>query len=391
MTSCLTHLECPRCDARYDYDGLASLCICGSPLFARYDAARASATLTRQSLPFRPRGLWRFAEMLPPIPADARIELGEGSTPTLDVPRLAHALDLQRVWIKDESPNPTGSFKARGLAMAVSVAHHAGARAFGIPSAGNAGVALAAYAARAGATARVVLPRDVPKPFIQITELLGAEVTLVDGLISDAAKVVAHWREAGEIRDVSTLREPWRVEGKKTMGYEIAESFPDTLPDVILYPTGGGTGIIGIWKAFAELRAAGWFGDATRPALPRMVAVQTTGCAPIVRAFEAGADHADMWEGAHTCAAGLRVPRALGDREILAVLRESRGTAIAVTDDALIAGTRQGAALSGLPIAPEGGALIAAAAELRAREWLRADETVLLLNTGSAHLYLDVL
>ena len=295
------------------------------------------------------------------------------------------------MWIKDESPNPTGSFKARGLAMAVTVAHHAGARAFGIPSAGNAGVALAAYAARAGARARVVLPQDVPTPFVTITRLLGAEVTLVPGLISDAAKLVALWREAGEIRDVSTLREPWRVEGKKTMGYEIAEAFPDTLPDVIFYPTGGGTGIIGIWKAFADLREAGWFGDATVPALPRMVAVQTTGCAPIIRAFDAGADHAEFWDGAATCAAGLRVPKALGDREILTVLRESRGTALAVTDEALIEGTRRGASLSGLPIAPEGGALVAAADQLRRSGWLSANDSVLLLNTGSAHLYLDVL
>jgi threonine synthase len=336
-------------------------------------------------------GLWRYHEMLPPVPEDARIMLGEGTTPLLDASHLAAELDVRRVWIKDESPNPTGSFKARGLAMAVSVAHTAGANRFAVPSAGNAGLALAAYCARAGATAHVVLPEDVPAPFVRACRLLGADVRLVPGVISDAAAVVAALRDTGGVRDVSTLREPFRLEGKKTMGYEIAEAFPERLPDVIVYPTGGGTGIIGIWKAFQELRAAGWFGDTTLPALPRMVCVQAEGCAPLVRAWHAHAGAIEPWQDARTLAAGLRVPRPVADREILDVLRESGGTAIAVCDTDLLHAARFASETTGVFMCPEGGATVAAVRALRKQGWLQQTDEILLLNTGSGALYLDVL
>lgn len=386
--STLTHLECSACAATYPARQLLNLCpACGKPLLARYDLRRAAETLTRESLVVRRPDMWRYEEMLPVQDDAAVVTLSEGWTPLLPAPRLGARIGCPNTYIKDEARNPTGSFKARGLCMAVSRAYELGARALAIPSAGNAAGALAAYAAVAGLPAHVFMPADVPSTFRAECRVLGAQVTLVDGLITDCGARVREGVERHGWFDVSTLKEPYRVEGKKTLGYELAEQLDWRLPDVIVYPTGGGTGLIGMWKAFDELERLGLI-DARRP---RMVSVQSAGCAPIVGAFEAGREHADPWPDARTIADGLRVPSAIGDFLIIRALRESHGTAIAVGDTEMLEYAGIMGATTGVFPAPEGAACLAAQARLLEQGWIEPGETVVLFNTGTglkyAHLW----
>lgn len=385
MFSYFDHLECSACDAVYDGRECFNLCTCGAPLLARYRLAEAAAAVDRTRL--SGDTMWRYYPLLPVQSPAAIVTLGEGMTPLLRAERLGQALGLQHLYVKDEGKNPTGSFKARGLAMAISRAVELGVRYVAIPSAGNAGGAAAAYAARAGIRAYIVMPQDVPQAFIGECQAHGAQVDLIDGLISDAGKCVAAGREANGWFDLSTLKEPYRVEGKKTMGYELAEQLGWTLPDVIIYPTGGGTGLIGMWKGFDEMEAMGWIG----PERPRMVTVQAAGCAPIVRAFDRGATHAEPWEKAATIAAGLRVPAAVGDALMLQALRQSHGTAVAVSEADIVSGVRQLAQTEGLFVCPEGGAALAGLRQLVEQGWVDRDERVVLFNTGSGFKYLDVL
>jgi threonine synthase len=320
--------------------------------------------------------------VLPVADPANRLTLGEGFTPLLDAPRLAASLDVRRVWVKDEGQNPTGSFKARGLVMAIARALELGVREVAIPSAGNAGSATAAYAAAAGIPAHVVVPRDTPKPIIEEIRALGADLELIDGLITDAGSRVAQGANAHGWFDLSTLKEPYRVEGKKTMGYELFEQL-GRLPDAIVYPTGGGTGLVGMWKAFEEMERMGWIG----PGRPRMISVQAAGCAPIVRAFENGEPFAEPWADAHTAASGLRVPRAVGDFLMLRALRESGGGAVAVTDDDMTAAVRLLGSLTGVFAAPEGGAAVAAIPPMLKSGVLRPDDEVVVFNTGSGLKY----
>ncbi len=363
------------------------LCVCGAPLLARYDMAAARGW-SRDSLTGRVASMWRYHELMPLLDGEAPVTLGEGWTPMVPAPRLGASLGLSRLFIKDESLNPTNSFKARGLSAAVTRAAHLGATVLSIPTAGNAGNAMAAYAARAGMEARVFMPRDVKTPFIRECELYGAKVTLVDGLITDAGRLAAETGAPLGGYDVSPLKEPYRIEGKKTMGYEVAEQLGWTLPDWILYPTGGGTGMVGMWKAFAEMSALGWIDPVKRP---KMVTVQASGCAPIVRAFETGAEKAAPWEHAHTVADGLRVPRAIGDFLVLRAVRESGGAAVAVDDADMVAGMLDMGRLEGVSAAPEGGAALHALRTLVASGRVKPDDSVVLFNTGGALKYLDVL
>ena len=332
--------------------------------------------------------MWRYREMMPLFDGEEPVTLGEGWTPLIHAKRLGAQLGLSRLYIKDESLNPTNSFKARGLSAAVTRAARLGARTLSVPSAGNAANALAAYAAAAGIPAKVFMPRDVKRPFILESELYGAEVTLVDGLITDAGRVAAERGAPLGWYDVSTLKEPYRIEGKKTMAYELGEQLGWEFPDWIIYPTGGGTGMVGMWKAFEELERMGWKTSAVRP---RMVSVQAEGCAPIVRAFEAGAERAEMWPDAHTVADGLRVPKAIGDFLVLRAVRESGGTAVAVSDAEMITGMREMGMREGISAAPEGGAALQAVKRLTAEGRITADQTVVVFNTGGALKYLDVL
>lgn len=384
MHSFLTHLECAWCQQHYDADKLANLCTdCGKPLLARYDIARASQQFHRGSLAARQPTLWRYAELLPVRDPAFRISLREGYTPLIKLNRLGTILGLSQLYAKDESLNPTGSFKARGLVMAVSRAAELGAKALAIPTAGNAGSALAAYAARVGLPAHIFTPHDVPEPFIAEMKALGAEVTLVDGLITDCARYVQEGVRQGRWFDVSTLKEPYRVEGKKTMGYELAEHFDGELPDVAIYPTGGGTGIIGMWKAFDEMEQLGWI-DSRRP---RMVSVQSTGCAPIVRAYEEGSEFAAPWQNAHTVADGLRVPAAVGDFLILRAIRESGGTAVAVDDNDTLEALYEIGPLEGLFVAPEAAATLVALKKLVTAGQVHPDERIVLFFTGTGLKY----
>jgi threonine synthase len=383
----LTHLECSACAERYDRDRLLNLCVCGRPLVAQYDLEAARAGFAREALADRVASMWRYAEMLPAPTLESIVSLGEGWTPLLAAPRLGTRLGLSNVFVKDEALNPTGSFKARGMSAAVTMARLLGATALAVPSAGNAAGALAAYAARAGLPAHIFMPADTPLANRVECEYAGANVTLVDGLITDCGRIVAERKDAEGWFDVSTLKEPYRIEGKKTMGYELAEQLGWELPEVILYPTGGGTGLIGMWKAFDEMEALGWIG-AHRP---RMISVQAAGCAPIVRAFEAGTESAAEFENAHTVASGLRVPRAIGDFLILRAVRASGGTAIAVTDEALVEGVREVASAEGIFAAPEGGACVAALSALVARGEVARDERVVIFNTGTGAKYLEAL
>jgi threonine synthase len=357
------------------------------PLVARYDLAAARGW-NRASLASREASMWRYREMMPLFDGESPVSLGEGWTPLLHAERLGRELGLGRVFVKDESLNPTNSFKARGLSAAVTRAHHLGAKVLSIPTAGNAGNALAAYAASAGIEAQVFMPRDVKTPFIQECELYGATITLVDGLITDAGRIAAETGGPLGWYDVSTLKEPYRIEGKKTMGYELAEQLGWTLPDWIIYPTGGGTGMVGMWKAFAEMSALGWIDPIARP---RMVTVQAATCAPIIRAFTEGTEKARPWEHATTIADGLRVPRAIGDFLVLRAVRESRGAAIAVDDADMVTAMRDMGRLEGISAAPEGGAALHALRVLRRDGHVRPDDTVVIFNTGGALKYLDVL
>ncbi len=382
----LSHLECSACGKQHDWQRLQNLCTaCGKPLFAIYDldAGRKLDCLNRSSLQRHEKSLWRWRELLP-LPKDAEpVSLGEGGTPLLKSNKIGGDVDL---WIKDESVNPTQSFKARGMSVAVSMAKYLGAKKLAVPSAGNAGGAMAAYAARAGLEAHVFMPRDTPRANVIECRELGAHVTLIDGLITDCGAEIAKRKEKEGWFDVSTLKEPYRIEGKKTLGYEIAEQLDWKLPDVILYPTGGGTGLIGMWKAFDEMEKLGWI-DNKRP---RMFSVQASGCAPIVRAFEAGEKFAAEFQNAQTTASGLRVPKAIGDFLMLDILRKSKGGAIAVDDDEMIRAVREVGSKEGLFVAPEGAACFVALKKLRASGKINSGESVVIFNTGSGIKYLDL-
>ncbi len=381
-----THLECGYCGKIYDKDRIWNLCTdpeCSKPLLARYDLDRAKKELNRSQLVGREQTMWRYREMLPVSEESKIITLGEGGTPLQRAEGLEKKLNHQQVYIKDEGINPTGSFKARGLGMAISRANELGIQAVSIPTAGNAGGAMSAYAALAGMEAAVFMPKDVPEPFITECRVLGATVTLVDGVITDCGKAAAAELKDKNRFDVSTLKEPYRIEGKKTMGYELAEQLNWTLPDVIIYPTGGGTGLIGMWKAFDEMEALGWIG----PERPRMISVQAEGCAPMVRAYNENSEFAEFWEDAATVADGMRVPAAVGDFLILRAIRESRGSAIAVSDEEIIHYSKVMAGSQGIFPAPEGGATLAALVKLQQLKKIDAGEQVVLFNTGSGHKY----
>ncbi len=379
----VTHLECTACGRRHDTASLQNLCTaCGKPLFAILDLGKAGRTLTRQALATREKSLWRYRELLPLPEGVEAVSLGEGGTPLLRAARFGGDVDL---WVKDESQNPTQSFKARGMAVAVSMAKHLGATRLAVPSAGNAGGALAAYAARAGLEAHIFMPRDTPRANIIECRELGASVTLVDGLITDCGAEIARRKATEGWFDMSTLKEPYRIEGKKTLGYELAEQFDWQLPDVILYPTGGGTGLIGMGKALDEMETLGWVGKKR----PRMFSVQATGCAPIVRAFENGDSIAAEFPDANTCASGLRVPKAIGDYLILRILRESDGGAVAVDDEEMIRVAREVGSTEGLFVCPEGAACFAALKSLCRAGKISFGERVVIFNTGSGIKYLD--
>jgi threonine synthase len=382
----VTHLECGACGLRHEAQRLQNLCTgCGKPLLVRYDLERAAQSLTKESLAGRRADLWRYREVLPVERDENIVSLGEGWTPLLSAPKLAASVGLGELFIKDESQNPTQSFKARGMTMAVSMALELGARKLAVPSAGNAAGALAAYSARAGLEAHIFMPRDTPRANIIECEQTGAHVVLMDGLITDCGAEVARRKDMEGWFDVSTLKEPYRIDGKKTLGYELAEQLDWELPDVIIYPTGGGTGLIGMWKAFDEMETMGWIG----PKRPRMVTVQAAGCAPIVRAFETGKRFADEFPNAATCASGLRVPRAIGDFLILDALRASGGTAVSVTDEELIEATLEIGASEGLFCAPEGAACLPALRKLKAAGEVKEEERVVLFNTGAGVKYLE--
>jgi threonine synthase len=387
MKSFLSHLKCSYCGQVFPADQLIRTCPeCGKVLLARYDLEQATASMTKEALASRPWDLWRYAEILPVREPSNRLTLGEGGTPLLAADRFAQRIGLDRLWVKDEGLNPTGSFKARGLGMAVSRAKELGATTIAIPSAGNAAAAMAAYAARAGLRAIVAMPADAPEVMKAECLAYGATVLLVDGLINDCGAVIRAGSERHGWFDVSTLKEPYRAEGKKTMGLELAEQLGWRVPDVIIYPTGGGTGIVGMWKAFAELEAMGLIGSKR----PRMVVVQAETCAPIVRAFDAGERHAEAWQNAATVAPGMRVPVAIGDYLILDAVRESGGTALTVTDEQLLEGMRQAASDEGLFVSPESGAAFAAARLLRERDFIASTDEVLVFSTGSGLMHTDL-
>jgi threonine synthase len=388
----VTHLECTSCGLRHDWSRLQNLCTgCGKPLFAVVDLVaiskldRFKRSSVGETFRTREKSLWRYRELLP-LPKDAEpVSLGEGGTPLLPAKKFAGDLDVD-LWIKDESLNPTQSFKARGMSVAVSMAKNLGAEKLAVASAGNAGGALAAYAARAGLEAHIFMPRDTPRANVIECRELGARVTLIDGLITDCGAEIARRKDKEGWFDLSTLKEAYRIEGKKTLGYEIAEQLNWKLPDVILYPTGGGTGLIGMWKAFDEMEKLGWI-DGKRP---RMFSVQASGCAPIVRAFEAGEKFAAEFPNAHTVASGLRVPKAIGDFLMLRILRDSKGGAIAVEDEEMIPAVYEVGSKEGLFVAPEGAACFVALKKLRASGKIDSDEQAVIFNTGSGIKYLDV-
>jgi threonine synthase len=381
MPTALTHLECSACKRTHPANQLQNLCTaCGKPLLARYDLKTAARTLTRETLARRPATMWRYAEVLPG--ADP-VTLGEGMTPVLHAQRAGEKLGLRKLFVKDEGLNPTGSFKARGMAAAVTQAKALGAKTLATPTAGNAGGALAAYAAKAGLPAVIVMPADTPSANVMECKAFGADVRMINGLISDCGKYVAEHKDKENWFEVSTLKEPYRIEGKKTMGYELWEQFDGKLPDVIIYPTGGGVGLIGMCKAFNEMEEMGWIGRER----PRMVSVQASGCAPIVDAYEKGSAASEFWNNAATVASGLRVPKALGDFIILADIKDTSGIAVAATDAEMLEAARQLAALEGIFAAPEGAATLVAARKLAASKWIRAEDSVVLFNTGTGYKY----
>jgi threonine synthase len=381
----VTHLECSRTGERLEAGTVQNLSTGGWPLLVRYDIDALRKRWDRDALADAPQSMWRYAPLLPVQLASHIVSLQEGWTPLHRLHRLGDRLESSHVWLKDEGANPTASFKARGLSCAISMAKELGIRKVAIPTAGNAGGALAAYAAAAGLEAHIFMPRDVPMANYLEARAFGANVRLVDGLISDCGKLVAAGAATEGWFEVSTLKEPYRIEGKKTMGLEAAEQFGWELPDAIFYPTGGGVGMIGMWKAFAELEQLGWIG----PKRPKMISVQAEGCAPIVRAFDANQEFSEFWSNASTVASGLRVPKALGDFLVLRAVRESGGTAIAVSDHDMMAACEELAANEGLFVAPEGGACVAALRTLRRSGFLGKDDRILIYNTGSGYKYLE--
>ncbi len=381
-----THLECTWTGHTIPSEQLVGLSEAGKPLFARYDLDAIKATFTPEAVAHRRADLWRYAEVLPVRDSASRVCLGEGWTPLLDAPRTARRLGLARVWVKDEGQNPTGSFKARGLCLAVSRALELGASAVALPSAGNAGSAAAAYGAAAGLPVHVVVPKDTPIPILEEISALGADLQLIDGLITDCGAIVRRGVEEHGWFDLSTLKEPYRVEGKKTMAYELHEQLGGRLPDAIVYPTGGGTGLIGMWKAFDEMEALGWIGVER----PKMFTVQADGCAPVVRAWETGAESAEPWQNATTYAAGLRVPSAVGDFLMLRALRASGGGAVAVSDAAMAEAVQWIGADTGVFAAPEGGATAVAVPRLLELGLLVPSDEVVLFNTGSGLKYVGM-
>ena len=381
-----THLECTGTGEKVESEKLIGLSAAGKPLFARYDLDSITSSFTRESVTCRSADLWRYQEVLPVRSRASQIRLGEGWTPLIDAHRTADRMGIRRVWVKDEGQNPTGSFKDRGLCLAVSRALELGAEEIALPSAGNAGSAAAAYAAAAGLRAHVVVPTDTPAAILEEISALGADLQLLDGLISDCGRVVRQGVEENGWFDLSTLKEPYRIEGKKTMGYELCEQLGGRLPDAIVYPTGGGTGLIGMWKAFDEMEQLGWIGRER----PKMFTVQAAGCAPMVRAWEAGDETAEAWTGASTYASGLRVPEAVGDFLILRALRESGGGAVAVPDHSMAEWVEKLGIDTGIFAAPEGGATAAALPILLNKGMISEDEEVVLLNTGSGLKYVGM-
>ena len=383
----MTRLECSHCAKSFDPNQIQTYCSdCRAPLVALYDLTRLKAAVTRAEVAARAPGMWRWHELLPVNSAEKVVTLGEGDTPFLHLTRLGSSLMMNQLWLKDESLNPTCSFKARGLAAAISKANELGIRKVIIPTAGNAGGAMAAYAARIGMQAAVYMPEDTPAANMREVEITGAELILVKGLINDAAaKASERARQEGWF-DVSTFKEPYRLEGKKVMGFEIAQNLNWQTPDVIIYPTGGGTGLVGIWKAFHELAQLGWLDG---PIRTRMVAVQADGCAPVTKAFESGAETCEVWPNAHTLASGLRVPRSFADRLILQTLRESQGTALAVSDSEIGTAQTRLARSEGIFAAPEGAATLAALEKLLVSGWIQPGERVVLLNTATGLKYLQ--
>src|SRR5262245_41918937 len=380
-------IVCSRCQNRFALSQLLNLCACGSPLLVRYDLQRAKSALLKSSLCGREPTLWRYRELLPLRDDANRVSLAEGYTPLLNARKLAREFNVEHLWIKDEAQNPTGSFKDRGLSLASSMAKELGVRKVAIPSAGNSGSSLAAYAAHAGIEAFVFMPRDTPVANQIEVKQYGAELTLVDGLINDCGRMIAERKTKEGWFDFSTLKEPYRVEGKKTMGYEIAEQLDWNLPDVIIYPTGGGTGLIGMWKAFEEMAELGWITGKR----PRMVSVQASGCAPIVRAFNEGKEKAEPWDKAKTIASGLRVPQAVADFLMLRVLRESGGTALSVNDEEMLAEIPRAGRAEGIFFCPEGASCVAALRRLVEQGWIKPSDKVVIFNTASGLKYLDVL
>src|ERR1022692_675307 len=377
-----THLECSLCGAKYDAGAVANLCACGAPLLVRYDLDCRRPRGRRREVAAGPSSMWRYAPVLPPSEASI-VSLGEGWTPLVRTRRLGTRIGAEQLWVKDEGLNPTASFKARGLACAVSMCVELGIRKVAIPSAGNAASAMAAYAAAAGIEAHIFMPRDVPQSNYLECKAYGAHVTLVDGLISDCGRMVAEQGPKEGWFDVSTLKEPYRIEGKKTMGYEVAEQMGWELPDAIFYPTGGGVGMIGMWKAFEEMEKLGWIGSRR----PKMIAVQADGCQPVVRAYLENEPRSRFWEGAHTLASGLRVPKPLGDFLVLNAVRESGGTAIAVSDEDMLQAGVHMASDEGIFAAPEGAACVDAAARLLRSRFLKSSDRIVIYNTGSGLKY----
>jgi threonine synthase len=388
MPSSITHLECSLCGASYSHREPMRLCPDdGKPLFARYDLAVAARTMKPSNMAGRQANMWRYEEVMPVEHLTSVITLGEGYTPLMHAQRLGESLGMNALYIKDEGVNPTGSFKARGLSAAVSMAHQLGQMKLTMPSAGNAAGAMSAYAAKAGMEAHVFMPKDAPMANQLECVAYGATLNLIDGFITDAGKLSTEAADKRGLFDVSTLKEPYRVEGKKTMGYEIVEQLDFTVPDVIVYPTGGGTGIVGIWKALDEMESLGWIGSER----PRMVCVQAEGCSPIVNAYRNGEEFAEPIQDPHTLAAGMRVPAAVGDFLVLGAVRQSGGTAMTVSDDEMVTAVSKMAGYEGVFAAPEGGATLAALEHLLQTGGVSSDERVVLLNTGSALKYLDVL
>ena len=377
-------LACSRCAKTYNPKQLLNLCECGGPLLVNYDLDSIGSKWSREALKDGPATMWRYEAVLPASRSEA-ISLGEGWTPLIRADKLGAQLGARNLWIKDEGQNPTDSFKARGLCCAVTMAKKLGAKKLAIPSAGNAASALAAYAAAAGLEAHIFMPRDVPQANFIECKAYGANVTLVDGLISDCGKIVAERKTRQGWFEVSTLKEPYRIEGKKTMGYEVAEQFGWQLPDAIFYPCGGGVGLIGMWKAFDEMEKIGWIGSKR----PKMISVQAAGCAPITRAFEKHAETSEFWQDAHTVASGLRVPKALGDFLVLRAVRESGGIAISVSDEDMLNAGQHLAAEEGIFPAPEGGACVAAVDALLRTGFLQPGEQIVIFNTGSGLKYLE--